>query len=1419
MNIHFKRCIIVFLLFATLFGLIPISTFAEESDTEPDEEYIYTSELFYTYPTYLVNINSFISAHKVKFEELTNDVLNEYITTPNFYTASVMYGIREASGLLSNPQKQLEYISKAIGTNDFEYNRELDKANVDFLKNVCSVDISVSDKFTKSKTLSNLSKACSVMAKVDKHILKNEKMSEMAKDQETFDSFWGLWENNYYDSFEKHTDSLNLASIKGKHYSFFNTVGTGIKDFTYVYDYFKALTLSLAVTNTQMELIQAILDTQPSNSTIYKGLSRLKNQLRNGAISYLSSTFLEEQAWGEICDYFGKHIEDTLLKTTWTYFNLSEATHLSFEQLGLYEAVISTFISIIDDVVFKNFLDINYSQYIHANIMNSYALGIYQSLEAQSEVFQSQFDSKEIEKYRILVDAFYSCCSAALSSHLALAKHNTQFGESYISGHVVSYGEFDFGQYCELTKQFIKNLRPENRIRTSIETWEIRKDTTIYNASDEILENAIYTSSTGELNGDINIYAKLTISDPSIINGNVSDCNKVGNIKNNSTLIINGDVFGILSFENNGVLEINGDVHFNFGSSNVTHYGQFIQTNEDAEIHLRGNYYSYPWIVNPATTVQGRFPKFKSEITAGTLFLDGTETQSLTGLKASHIVVTNPNGIEYKSDMDVTEEFELNGNPLVSNGYITYVNLFDVLDHVSDYHDVYIRHGGIIPGGTYSGEFVLFGSTGNDRHYIIQEDTEVIILGSLRADSWLSDVTNNGRISVSGNVKDLEINNAGVFEVKGDITYYDASISMSNPNAIFSIGGNIRFDRHTSDFITDGIIMLNGTAKQRVDAVWGWRFPTLILDNHSEDGIVFAKGGTVTNLFIKNDCKCVFLKDGYDYVTITCPDYDGDGLKDDVDPEPMVGNPCVISVIASNTEGGSVSYSFVDFPIPLSLDSDSSVQQSVDTVGGTKIALHAVPYENYSFICWKNKAGTTVSSNPDYTFVAKKDDTLTAYFEKNHYPIMTDSFGGDILVAQDAEYESEVTVSVLEWDGFMYVEGSLTWNDNPLEGNSFVMPNEPVYLYAEFRENEFFWSLLDAIYDASRFDPESYSEESFIVLQNAIQEAINSLDNHISESESNSKIELINAAITNLEYIDTPRLTSDLKFSGASLTLYDNLTVNFKVKQNTLLGFENPYVVFQCNGFSTIVNAYRVESERYVFDFNDLAPNRMGDIITATLYAEKDKVLYCSEPVEYSAKTYCYNMLNNPSVTDELFKRLVVDLLSYGAAAQTYTNYKIESLVNEDLTEEQLGYKTEEIPICNSVRDLAYEVVEDPDCLWKGAGLLLDNSIELRFKIATDTLDQLSIRITNGNREWYINDFFPTDNGYYFYFNGLNAAQMHDTLYLTAYRDGNAVSNTITYSIESYIASKQNDESDMNLQTLVNALICYGCSAENYINR
>ena len=300
-------------------------------------------------------------------------------------------------------------------------------------------------------------------------------------------------------------------------------------------------------------------------------------------------------------------------------------------------------------------------------------------------------------------------------------------------------------------------------------------------------------------------------------------------------------------------------------------------------------------------------------------------------------------------------------------------------------------------------------------------------------------------------------------------------------------------------------------------------------------------------------------------------------------------------------------------------------------------------------------------------------------------------------------------------------------------------------------------------------------------------------------------------------------------FSGASLTLEDNISVNFKVNPEQFdeaTGYTYPFVVFTFNGSEFTKYDYTLDSNgRFAFAFSDIAPRMMNDVISATLYATYEGEIVACQTRSYSVKEYCYNMLSRCNeggiyADNEEFKALLVDLLNYGEAAQIYGNYNIDALVTADLTETQKSWATSTAPTVSTVQNLTYRKISNPTATWKAGGLLLEDAVTMRFKFSVASTEGITVKFyTDSNPSGWIvgaDKLVETSGGYYVYFDGLKARQMRETVYITVYRDDTAISNTVSYSIESYACAKQND-SNAKLTALLEAMMKYGDSAYKYI--
>lgn len=301
------------------------------------------------------------------------------------------------------------------------------------------------------------------------------------------------------------------------------------------------------------------------------------------------------------------------------------------------------------------------------------------------------------------------------------------------------------------------------------------------------------------------------------------------------------------------------------------------------------------------------------------------------------------------------------------------------------------------------------------------------------------------------------------------------------------------------------------------------------------------------------------------------------------------------------------------------------------------------------------------------------------------------------------------------------------------------------------------------------------------------------------------------------------------KIDSASLTLQNSIRMNFLIKKSNLNEFENPYVVFECEGVNktTTVTGYTEQGDYYVFSFPGIYSNMMNNKVTATLFAiyKENGKEYSSASKSLSVKEYCYKVLNayasiNTAQVKKL-KTLIVDLLNYGAASQVYTNTQINSLVNADLTDVQKSWGTAETPELVSITNRNYKTIPNPTSSWSAAALSVKDSVKVTGTFTAENIENVTVKITCAGKtyEYTKDDFTVNSNGSYNVICGeIKASQMSEEILMTVYDNDVQCSNTLRFSIESYAYVIHNSAyAGSNLDKLTQAMMRYGKSAEAYI--
>ena len=273
-----------------------------------------------------------------------------------------------------------------------------------------------------------------------------------------------------------------------------------------------------------------------------------------------------------------------------------------------------------------------------------------------------------------------------------------------------------------------------------------------------------------------------------------------------------------------------------------------------------------------------------------------------------------------------------------------------------------------------------------------------------------------------------------------------------------------------------------------------------------------------------------------------------------------------------------------------------------------------------------------------------------------------------------------------------------------------------------------------------------------------------------------------------------------------SLVMKDSIAINFKISKDWLdeNGFTKAEFLMDGKVVQTITGISKVDSKLAVFPFTKLTPADMAKEVTVKYYAEDEFLTQATS----SVLSYCNDVLGDAN-ENALLKTALVDMLNYGAAAMTYNKQAVDADLAAALTT-YASYATTTEPTLSSKTALTGD---EGDVKWLTAGLNLKDSVTLRFKFSTPEVDGLTLKLTSNGQTWEITNFYPVEGeagNYYAYFNGLNPAQLRQLVYGEFYAEGAAVSNKLTYSVESYAAA--DDGTDANLTALTKTLMTYGDS-------
>ena len=294
---------------------------------------------------------------------------------------------------------------------------------------------------------------------------------------------------------------------------------------------------------------------------------------------------------------------------------------------------------------------------------------------------------------------------------------------------------------------------------------------------------------------------------------------------------------------------------------------------------------------------------------------------------------------------------------------------------------------------------------------------------------------------------------------------------------------------------------------------------------------------------------------------------------------------------------------------------------------------------------------------------------------------------------------------------------------------------------------------------------------------------------------------------------------SKLNFTSVSVTVQSDIDMNFKANGN-FGAYTEVYQIIEFKGNKYTVGITKTEGDTKTFTFAHLGPHMMGDTMKATLYGRTSTGRIVSgSSTEISVRDYCVGLLNG-SYSDAA-KTVAADMLNYGAEAQRYVNYKTDSLVNSVLTPAQSAHASAGLSAAITDNFAVVNELDGASVEFQSFFLVLYDTITIRSLVTSNDFSGVSFEVSTGtgaNRRVYsasleqisyaedVSDWFMS-------FNGITASNMRTVYNITAYKNGQPVSDTVSYSVESYAFHMIDDET---VGALVRAMMIFGDSAAAY---
>ena len=308
-----------------------------------------------------------------------------------------------------------------------------------------------------------------------------------------------------------------------------------------------------------------------------------------------------------------------------------------------------------------------------------------------------------------------------------------------------------------------------------------------------------------------------------------------------------------------------------------------------------------------------------------------------------------------------------------------------------------------------------------------------------------------------------------------------------------------------------------------------------------------------------------------------------------------------------------------------------------------------------------------------------------------------------------------------------------------------------------------------------------------------------------------------------------------------SCSLQSDLGVFYSVKFNGNDTFSNVKIHLEKQVFSNSssdytweeydLTDYTIQDGCYVFAFDGVSSVEMNNVLKATVHAAKGTSTYYSETDTFTVKDYITGVLkehqNGTADSDKKLRTLCVDLLNFGAKAQTYFNINTKNLPNSGLTSAQKSYAStlpSSFGSCYSYKALAGSsctidnfILADDCNAYINAYMKFSKTpssdivLEVTYRSSTDESKKITVP--------YSDITYDSSIGYYVApITGIGSPDYKASLTIVVKKGSQAISGTYTTSVETCMGNIYSVSSS-SLKDLLRYSMALGNSSNAYFSK